>query len=180
MTTPSGPPATSIRAHSPVGATGRRGAPAASPLAYTAFCQLHHRAYLHHAQLRTGDALLAEQAVAAALAELRARWPAVLSSACPAAGAWAILTQTLSAYGSPDSPQGDAIEGRTADAVRLHRERGLPLEQVAEAVGIEPSLLRASLRLTGPAARRPQRLRTSGARKPGAQHEERNPFLPTR
>ncbi|WP_030022815.1 hypothetical protein [Streptomyces monomycini] len=137
-----------------------------SPLAYAAFCQLYHGAYLHYAHLRTGNVLLAEQAVAAAFVQLQDRWPTVLSSACPAAHAWAILTQTLSAYGTSRGPEGSLPPGRTADALRLHCERDLPLERAAETVGIELHMLRAALRLAGPTARRRERPRTQGAQVP--------------
>ncbi|MFD4117528.1 hypothetical protein ACFWSJ_29280 [Streptomyces niveus] len=122
-------------------------------LEYHAFRQMHHQPYLRYARLRTGDADRAARTVSRTFAALCARWPDTLSSACPAAAAWEILSNAVGGEGRC----GDGLERQgsclltaaQADAVRLTQYLGLSVEETAALTGMDVRAVRGLLRTAG-------------------------------
>lgn len=129
----------------------------AMPIAFTAFCELHHDRYLRYARLRITDPRAAEHAVQATFGDLALHWPHILRSANLTAYAWSVLklriTETLRAcHGHAkdrdqvvaDEPASQAIRRvrvqlpeNQADIAALHYLLHLSPTEIAQIIGAD-------------------------------------------
>ncbi len=112
---------------------------------YGVFCGAHRGPYLAYTRARIGDEAAAP-VVEAVLRDLRSSWSVVLSSACPAREAWAVLGHAVDDASHSRSERragGDVLHGLLArpqaDAALLHYRLGLTLTAVAQLTGVSPS-----------------------------------------
>ncbi|WP_238783318.1 hypothetical protein [Streptomyces monomycini] len=117
------------------------------PLDFTAFCQLRHAPYRHHALLRLGESAAADRAVEHALGTLATDWCRILSSRRPARRAWQILTASIEhqALCQTSAPPTAArtlytlLPARQADAMLLHLQH-VPPHHAADLTGLDTAM----------------------------------------
>ncbi|MFE4613234.1 hypothetical protein ACFRK5_33575 [Streptomyces niveus] len=136
-----------------VASMGEERTPSEYRLEYHAFRQMHQQPYLRYARLRTGDADRAARTVSRTFAALCARWPDTLSSACPAAAAWEILSTAVGGEGQcgtgPERRDSCLLTAAQADAVRLTHHLGFSVEETAALTGMDNRAVRGLLRTAG-------------------------------
>lgn len=147
-------PGTLNRTHRPAAGSHRCGAGAvgAPPLEYTAFRQLRQEPYLRFACERLKDRQAAGQVVEAVFGDLKADWPAVISSSRPAAVAWQLLDSLIAGALDARPARGGDIVHRVlpsvqADVVILHCRLRLSQSQAAELMGVEEPAVASHLRM---------------------------------
>ncbi|OKJ06105.1 hypothetical protein [Kitasatospora sp. CB01950] len=116
---------------------------------FAAFCELHEPRYRSYARVWFQEPAAADQVVRLALCELAEVWPAVLESPNPAAAAWQILRDTVTAQhalaGAEElRPDVDAEE----DLAILHYVVGLATPEIADVVGVDTARITSRLRQT--------------------------------
>lgn len=124
--------------------------PTAYGLEYAAFRELHEDVYVRYAHIRTDNSTRASRCVEAVFDTLCTRWPATLSSDCPAARAWFLLREQAGRH--TDCTAGHAwsvhclLPDPQADTVLLHCQLGLSVAQTADLMGVPDHTVRALLR----------------------------------
>ncbi|MBB5938551.1 sigma factor-like helix-turn-helix DNA-binding protein [Streptomyces zagrosensis] len=106
------------------------------PVDFLAFRELVHLTYLRYAQARLKAPGLAQAAVDAAFTGIRRSWPQFLSSASAPQAAWRHLRDEVSRQLSDEAPPGPRLTGPYGDAVLLHRQLGMPLQDIADVMGV--------------------------------------------
>ncbi|MEU5385524.1 hypothetical protein [Kitasatospora cineracea] len=129
--------------------------PAAGPVGYAAFVQLHRRSYERYAHARLGDSALAIRVVAQVLRQAELGWITMLREN-PAAFTWRVLREAVTtARAEACDSQADglhrALPERDADAALLHERLGMETGAAASLMGLgEPEVhvqLRAARRM---------------------------------